>query len=135
MRSSEVAAEAGVNVQTLRYYERLGLLSEPPRTGSGYRLYPAETVETVRFVKRAQELGFTFDEVQELLHLAEGGPADCDTARDLAQARIGVLESKIDDLNRMWDSLVELVTTCERPRVARSCPLLRTLHCDRREPR
>ena len=134
MRSSEVATEAGVNVQTLRYYERLGLLAEPPRTGSGYRLYPVETVETVRFVKRAQELGFTLDDVQELLHLAEGGPADCDTARDLAQARIGVLESKIDGLIRMRGSLVELVTTCERPQAARRCPLLRALHSDRREP-
>ncbi|MCU1680506.1 MAG: putative transcriptional regulator [Amycolatopsis sp.] len=88
----------------------------------------------MRFVKRAQELGFTLDEVQELLQLADGGPADCDTARDLAQTRIGVLQSKIDDLNRMRDSLVELVTTCARPQAARSCPLLRALHSDRREP-
>jgi MerR family mercuric resistance operon transcriptional regulator len=134
MRSSEIAAEAGVNVQTLRYYERRGLLAEPPRTGSGYRVYPAATVETVRFVKRAQELGFTLDDVHELLDLAEGGPADCDTARDLAQARLALLEDKIADLVQMRDSLVELVATCERPRPDRRCPLLSTLHTNRRKP-
>lgn len=135
MRSSEVAVEAGVNVQTLRYYERRGLVADPPRTGSGYRMYPAEVVGTVRFVKRAQELGFSLDEVAELLHLASGGPADCDSARSLASARIGLLEAKIDDLVRMRDSLAELVSTCERPPADRSCPLLRALKSDRRESR
>lgn len=134
MRSSEVAERAGVNVQTLRYYERRGLVAEPPRTGAGYRVYPLEAVETVRFVKRAQELGFTLDEVQELLHLADGGPADCDTARDLAEARVSALDTKIGDLLRMSDSLAELVTTCERPQADRRCPLLSALHPDRGEP-
>lgn len=131
MRSSEVAAEAGVNPQTLRYYERRGLVTEPPRAASGYRVYPAATVETVRFVKRAQELGFTLDEIRELLHLAEGGPEDCDTATALAQARLTALEDKIADLVRMRDSLLELVQTCELPRQDRHCPLLRALQIPR----
>jgi MerR family transcriptional regulator, mercuric resistance operon regulatory protein len=135
MRSSEVAERAGMNVQTLRYYERRGLVIEPPRTGAGYRVYPSETVETVRFVKRAQELGFTLDEVQELLHLAEGGPGDCDTARDLGCARVSVLERKINDLVRMRDSLAELVVTCERPLPDRRCPLLRALQIPNEEQR
>src|SRR3546814_3230814 len=87
MRSSELATLAGVNVQTLRYYERRGLLQHPPRSTSGYRSYPDETVEIVRFVKRAQEHGFSLDEINELLHLAGGGPDDCDTARRLAQTK------------------------------------------------
>jgi DNA-binding transcriptional MerR regulator len=70
MRSGEVAERAGVNVQTLRYYERRGLIGQPPRSLSGYRAYPAATVETVRFVKRAQELGFTREEIGDLLELA-----------------------------------------------------------------
>ncbi len=134
LRSGEVAAGAGVNVETLRYYERRGLVAEPPRTGSGYRVYPAGVVEMVRFVKRAQELGFTLDEVRELLQLANGGPVDCDAARDLAQARVNVLDAKIADLIRMRDSLVESVSTCERPQADRRCLLLSALHSGRRQP-
>ena len=70
MRTSEVAAQAHVNTQTLRYYERRGLLPQPERTHSGYRTYTADAVRVVRFVKRAQQLGFTLDEIEELLHLA-----------------------------------------------------------------
>lgn len=128
MRSSEVAVEAGVNVETLRYYERRGLVAGPPRTSSGYRVYPTAAVGTVRFIKRAQELGFTLDEVRELLDLAQGGPDDCATAREVAWSRVSVLEGRIADLVRMRDSLVELVATCERPRADRMCPLLNSLH-------
>ncbi|MFC7450141.1 MerR family transcriptional regulator [Rhodococcus daqingensis] len=128
MRSSEVAARAGVNVQTLRYYERRGLLDEPPRSAAGYRAYPADAVAVVRFVKRAQEHGFSLDEIEELLHLAEGGPDDCQAARELAQAKVAQLADRIADLQRMQRSLTELVSTCELPRTDRSCPLIQTLH-------
>jgi len=128
MRTSEVAGRAGVNPQTLRYYERRGLLPEPPRSTSGYRSYPDETVRVIRFVKRAQELGFSLDEVEELLHLARGGPSSCDTARGLARARLADLSAKIADLERMRDSLLQLVDTCARPRQERDCPLLEAIH-------
>src|SRR6266540_756663 len=124
MRTSEVAGRAGVNPQTLRYYERRGLLPRPPRSTSGYRSYPDETVRVIRFVKRAQELGFTLDEVAELLRLASGGPSSCDTARSLASARVDELAARIADLERMRDSLRRLVDTCERPWSERDCPLL-----------
>jgi MerR family transcriptional regulator, mercuric resistance operon regulatory protein len=75
MRSSQVAAEAGVNIQTLRYYERRGLLPEPDRRDSAYRDYDARAVRTVRFVKRAQQLGFSLEDIDCLLELAAGGPA------------------------------------------------------------
>ncbi|TCM37031.1 DNA-binding transcriptional MerR regulator [Kribbella sp. VKM Ac-2568] len=81
MRTSEVADRAGVSTETLRYYERRGLLTAPPRTTGGFRDYPAAAVELLRFIKRAQELGFTLDEVEELLHLDTGGPDSCDAAR------------------------------------------------------
>lgn len=135
MRSSEVAAQAGVNVQTLRYYERRGLVEEPRRSASGYRAYPAEVVEIVRFVKRAQQLGFTLDEVGGLLHLADGGPEGCDPARAVAESRMVELDRKISDLQRMRDSLAELVASCDLPRADRRCPLLRVLHIDRGESR
>lgn len=130
MRTSELAGQAGVNTETLRYYERRGLLTQPPRTPGGYRDYPPSTVELLRFIKRAKELGFTLDEVEELLHLDKGGPAACDAARVLAEYRRADLEARIRDLQRMHDSLTELVTTCDLPRADRSCTLLEAI--DRR---
>ena len=88
MRIGEVAAQAGVNVETLRYYERRGLLREPERQQSGYRAYPEDAVRIVLFIKRAQELGFTLADVQVLLHLAAGGPGTCREVRTLATAKI-----------------------------------------------
>jgi DNA-binding transcriptional MerR regulator len=130
VRSGEVAERAGVKVGTLRYYEQRGLVARPPRSSSGYRVYPGGVVEVVRFVKRAQELGFTLDEVAELLALADGGPAECAAARVVATARVAGLEHRIDDLIRMRDSLSELVATCDRPRADRRCPLLGGLHSE-----
>jgi Hg(II)-responsive transcriptional regulator len=127
MRTSEIAGRAGVNTQTLRYYERRGLLPEPPRSRAGYRDYPVSAVGVLRFVKRAQELGFALADVAELLELAEGGPDGCDRARALAEAHAASLEAKIADLRRMRASLGELVATCDRPRADRSCPLLQAI--------
>jgi MerR family transcriptional regulator, mercuric resistance operon regulatory protein len=124
MRTSEVADRAGVNTQTLRYYERRGLLTEPPRSPCGYRQYPASAVSVLRFVKRAQELGFTLAEVADLLAPADGGPRSCERARALAEAHLDELDRKIADLHRMRASLARLVATSERPRRDRSCPLL-----------
>ncbi|WP_067834687.1 MerR family transcriptional regulator [Nocardia lijiangensis] len=128
MRTGELAARARVNAQTLRYYERRGLLTRPPRSPGGYRSYPDSAVETVRFVKRAQELGFSLDEIAELLQLADGGPDDCDSARALAEARITQLAERIADLQRMQRSLTELIATCQLPPARRSCPILTSLH-------
>ena len=132
MRTHEVADRAGVNAQTLRYYERRGLLAAPPRSPSGYRDYPASAVRVLRFVKRAQELGFTLTDVEELLSLAEGGPRSCDRARTLAHSQMDQLDRKIADLHRMRASLAELVATCERPRGDRFCPLLDAIDADDR---
>jgi DNA-binding transcriptional MerR regulator len=127
MRSAELAGRAGVNLETLRYYERPVLLDCPPRTGGGYWDYPWSAVELPRFVKRAQQLGFTLDEVQELLHLDGGGPEGCDAARALAASRKADLEARVADLQRMRDSLAELLITCDRPRPDRTRPLLAAL--------
>jgi Hg(II)-responsive transcriptional regulator len=124
VKSSEVAAQAQVNTQTLRYYERRGLLPEPERTASGYRAYSVDAVRLVRFVKRAQQLGFTLNDIEELLHLAGGGPASCEAAKTMARTRIADLERRIQELAGMRDALSRLVDTCERPRKDRDCPLL-----------
>jgi DNA-binding transcriptional MerR regulator len=127
MRSSQVAAAAGVNVQTLRYYERRGLLPEPERLESGYRAWDIEAVQVVRFVKRAQQLGFTLEEIETLLELASGGPDACDAARQLAGEKIAELDQKLVALSAMRASLVRLVESCARPREQRDCPLLRAV--------
>ncbi len=120
-----MASQAGVNV--LRYYERRGLLPEPDRLGSGYRSYGPEAVRTIRFVKRAQILGFTLEEVEALLQLAAGGPRSCADARQLAAEKLADLEKRIEALEAMRRSLTRLVTTCDRPRARRECPLLEAL--------
>ena len=120
-----MAAQAGVNVQTLRYYERRGLLPEPDRLESGYRSYGREAVRTVRFVKRAQRLGFTLEEVETLLQLAARGPRSCAKARQLAAEKLADLEERIAALEAMRSSLSQLVATCGRPR--RECPLLEAM--------
>lgn len=124
MRTRQVAEKAGVNPETLRYYERRGLLPEPPRTDTGYREYPDSAVRVLRFVKRAQVLGFALAEVETLLGLAGGGPDSCDAARELAEAHVADLDRRIIELERMRSALIDLVDSCGRPRHDRSCPLL-----------
>lgn len=127
MKTSEVAEAAGVNIQTLRYYERRGLLAEPPRRESGYRMYGPEAVSLVRFVKRAQELGFSLDDVESLLQLANGGPDSCESAQALARQKVDELDERIRQLRAMRKALLDLVATCDMPRGQRECPLLITL--------
>jgi Hg(II)-responsive transcriptional regulator len=129
-RSSEVASRAGVNTQTLRYYERRGLLEVPPRSPSGYRAYGADAVAAIRFIKRAQAHGFSLDQIEELLHLADGRPEDCVAAGQLARTKMAELADKIAELQRMQRSLAELVATCDLPRTERRCPIIRALYSD-----
>jgi DNA-binding transcriptional MerR regulator len=124
VRPGEVAAQAQVNTQTLRYYERRGLLPEPERTRSGYRAYTPDAVRVARFVKRAQQLGFTLDDIEDLLHRAEGGPASCEEARAMARTRIADLQRRINELAGMRDALARLVDTCDQPLAERDCPIL-----------
>jgi|SRR5215813_11118067 len=127
MRTSQVAERAGVNVQTLRYYERRGILPPPQRQESGYRAYDDDSVQAIRFIKCAQELGFTLAEVETLLELAAGGPENCDAAQQMAVQKIRQLDQKIATLGAMRDSLQRLMATCQLPRSERECPLIQSL--------
>ncbi|HET8758502.1 MAG TPA: MerR family DNA-binding protein [Solirubrobacteraceae bacterium] len=133
MRTSELADAADVNAQTLRYYERRGLLPAPERSAAGYRMYGQDALEVVRFVKRAQRLGFTLSDVEALLELADGGPDSCEAVREVAGERIEDLDRRIGELRAMRTALGRLVATCEQPRADRECPLLRTLATDREQ--
>ena len=119
-----------MHVETLRYYERRGLLGIPERSPSGYRRYAPDAVRVVKFVKRAKEVGFTLDDVAELLHLAEGGANSCEVARATASSRLEDLDRRIADLTAMRVALDSLIETCERPRERRECPLVEALDHD-----
>ena len=121
MKIGQVAARSRVNVQTLRYYERQGLLPIPPRTESNYRLYTGETV------KRAQELGFTLAEIKELLALRIDEDARCADVRDRAQAKIAGIEEKIRTLRSMKRVLVRLTAACAGQGSVSECSILESL--------
>ena len=118
---------AAVNPQTLRYYERRGLLAKPARSAGGYRSYPPEAVRRVRFIKRAQHLGFTLAEVETLLDLAGGGPDSCDAVQALTTEKIADLRRRIADLRALDTGLTRLAATCDLPRGQRECPILQEL--------
>jgi len=123
----EVAARAGVNVQTLRYYERRGLLKEPDRRPSGYREYPPDAVQLIRFIKRAQELGFTLTEIEDLLRLRSDKTAGCSEVRAAAEAKIEDIDRRIRSLRAMRHALGVLVDSCKSDGSARECPILEAL--------
>ena len=129
MQTGEVAARAGVNIQTLRYYERRGLLGRPPRTESGYRRYSEDAVRIVRFVKRAQELGFTLDEAEQLLRLRRVTPARRSSVRALATAKVADIESKMRQLAAMRAALQQMLSACCGDG-ALECPILEALERD-----
>ncbi|WP_412537878.1 heavy metal-responsive transcriptional regulator [Longispora sp. K20-0274] len=128
MRIGELAAACGVTVETLRYYEQRGLLSEPARTSAGYREYDPHTVRVVRFVRNAQDLGYTLGDISDLLRLAHGQPGDtCREIRDLTLAKIADIDVKLDRLQSMRAALGQLVDTCDPPRTDEQCPILTSI--------
>jgi MerR family mercuric resistance operon transcriptional regulator len=135
LRVGDVARQAGVNLQTIRYYERRGLLPKPPRTGSNYRAYPGDAVQRVRFVKRAQEIGFTLQEVQELLSLRATPRTRCADVRLRAQAKVRDIEEKVRTLRRMRRALARLIEECESEGPATQCPILGALDANDRVTR
>ena len=126
---SEAAEQAGVNVQTIRYYERRGLLPRAPRRASGYREFPSDAVRVVRFIKRAQELGFSLDEVAELLKLRRQPGRDRQKVRAVAERRIVQIDQKISELERMRSALRHLAQTCHSGTTL-ECPILEALDQD-----
>lgn len=110
---SRLAQLGGVNLETVRYYERRGLLPKPPRTPAGYRQFSPETAQRLRFIKRAQELGFSLEEVRELLVLRVE-PGNCAEVRARAQAKMADVEEKMKNLAAMKSTLRGLVNQCEQ---------------------
>ena len=124
LKISKVAERGGVNLQTIRYYEREKLLPEPPRLASGYRMFPESTVQRVRFIKRAQELGFNLAEIKELLSLRIDHADDRADVRALAEAKIADIEEKIRTLTQMKQVLADLTERCSACGPSSECPIL-----------
>lgn len=124
MQIGELATQAGVSVQTLRYYERRGLVGAVRRPGSRYRQYGPETLRTIRFIRRAQALGFTLDEIRDLLGLWAESSKSCSAVEQRASAKLGSIEAKIGDLVAMRDGLAQYVTACRNRKSLHECPLL-----------
>ena len=117
------ARAAGVNIETVRYYQRIGLINEPEKPASGYRIYPVEDIDRIRFIKRAQKLGFSLTEITELLDLGDG---HCDDVRKRAENKRKLIERQISDLKALRDTLDSLITACvSEDRV--HCPIVETL--------
>ena len=124
---------AGVSVETIRFYQRKGLLPEPARPPGGIRRYGGADVRRVKFIKSAQRLGFSLDEIGELLRLEDG--THCSEARELAERKLGDVRGKLADLLQMESVLSSVVCACHGRRGTVSCPLIETLQQDAPQPR
>lgn len=127
LKIGEVAEGGGVNLQTIRYYEREGLLPEPPRLASGYRMFPETSVQRVRFIKRAQDLGFTLREIRELLSIRLDKTKDCSDVRRLAATKIADIEQKMRTLQSMKRVLSALSQACPGRGSTEECPILHSI--------
>jgi MerR family mercuric resistance operon transcriptional regulator len=119
-----LARTAGVGVETVRYYQSRGLLRVPPADGA-FRVYPASAINRIGFIKRAQTLGFTLEEVRSLLDLEDG--RNRRAIQSVAQARLGQIEDKLADLQRMRDALSDLLRLCRQTGPTAACPIIETL--------
>lgn len=119
-----VAKRAGVGIETVRFYEREGLIKEPPRRESGYREYPINAIGRIRFIKRAQELGFSLKEISELLELRLHPEKACREVKERALSKISDVEIKIKDLQRIRRALLLLTESCVSEKSLSECPIL-----------
>jgi MerR family copper efflux transcriptional regulator len=122
----QVARKAGVGVETVRFYEREGLLEEPPRRASGYRQYSDQVVKRIHFIKRAQQLGFSLKEISELL-LRVDAQTSCEVVKQRTEAKIAEVEQKVVELQRMRQALLQVASLCIGRGPTGRCPMLDVL--------
>lgn len=126
MSVGQLAKAAGVGVETIRYYQRRGLLPTPPRPVSGQRQYSEAVVRQIGFIRRAQELGFTLEEIKRLLSLADA--RHCASGRDMAHAKAVELAARVAELNRMRRELLGYIRRCDANPAGAPCPFVQALH-------
>jgi MerR family copper efflux transcriptional regulator len=123
----QLARVSGVGVETIRYYEREGLIPEPPRRASGYREYPQDILSRLQFILRAKELGFSLKDIRELLELRVAPGTSCADVRERAEAKIAEVREKLDMLRQMESALVKLTAACRGRGPQSSCPIIEIL--------
>jgi Hg(II)-responsive transcriptional regulator len=123
----QVARQAGVGIETIRFYEREGLLEEPARRVSGYRQYPEQVVQRIHFIKRTQRLGFSLKEIMELLLLRVDAQTSCEEVKQRTEAKIAEVERKLVELQRMRQALLKVASLCTGQGPASACPMLDAL--------
>ncbi|MGE7989351.1 mercury resistance transcriptional regulator MerR1 [Lysinibacillus fusiformis] len=126
-RIGELAVMCGVNKETIRYYERLGLIPEPNRTEKGYRMYSPQTFERLNFIKRMQELGFTLHEIDKLLGVVDCNEAKCRDIYDFTVLKIEDIQRRIQDLKKIEQMLTDLRERCPDNKDIFECPIIETL--------
>jgi len=119
-----LARSASVNVETVRYYQRVALIQEPPKPLEGYRYYPPETIDRLKFIKRAQQLGFSLKEIAELLELGDG---NCMDVRTRAEEKRTQIDRQISDLQNLRQTLDTLIQTCQTDENSAHCPIVENL--------
>ena len=129
LSSGALARQAGVNVETIRYYENIELMPEPIRADNGYRVYGETGLKRLSFIRRCRELGFSLDEVRGLLGLVDGGDYTCAEVRDLSVVRLGDVRQKIRDLRKMERTLKQMVSQCDGGLVP-ECPIVDRLYAN-----
>ena len=130
MTVGNVAKRAEINIDTVRYYERQGLLPKPPRTPSGYRTFDEATVQRLRFIRNAQALGFTLKEIKQLFSLRITVGSTCSDLRDYAESKVADIERKIESLQAMKQALQELVSACSVNGPVSECSVFESLNTD-----
>lgn len=123
-----LAKAAGVNIETVRYYQRIKLIIEPDKPADGFRTYPTETLKRIKFIKRAQQLGFSLKEVAELLQLGEGSGEDqCADIRQRAEYKRDHIDRQINDLTTLRATLTQLIDSCQSEGGNQRCAIVETL--------
>lgn len=130
MKIGTIAKKAGVHIETVRYYERRGIIEEPERRDSGYRIYDGNTVRRIRFIKKAQELGFSLAEIETLLSLRTQQKANCNQVKSEAEAKFIYVDTKINELQRIRTALLDLIDSCKGDGPLSDCPILDALDID-----
>jgi len=127
LKTSELAAKAQLNKETIRFYEKKGLLPDPVRTDGGYRQYSQKDLERLVFIKNAKELGFALSEIKELLAIADGDIYECCDVRQIAESKIDHINNQLKHLKKLKTTLTKLVTECQQSKTIRNCPIIESL--------
>lgn len=127
MTVGKLAASAGVGVETIRFYQKRGLIPQPARRGSGYRMYDDDVVARIRFIKNAQALGFTLTEIAELIDLEHDPRAKCGDLQERSDAKIGLIDQEIAALTKMRNELSQLSSACQSDQPLAECRLMNCL--------